>query len=133
MKQSYQIALSGYLLLSGFVFAGEGHKMLFKPMSNEIVVERTAPKPVYPAISRDLGEAGTVQLLLIVGEDGAVIETQILSASFPRLGKACAQAMGRMRFVPIVRNDTTYRFQTSIKCSFRLEAAASEASSVASK
>ncbi|WP_373974722.1 energy transducer TonB [Chitinibacter sp. SCUT-21] len=133
MMRIYQILLSGYCLLAGFVFAGEGHTMLFKPMSNEIVVEQAPPPPVYPAISRHLGEAGTVQLLLIVGEDGTVIDTQILSASFPRLGKACAQAMGQMRFAPIVRNETSYQFQTSIKCRFRLEADASEASSIPAK
>lgn len=61
-----------------------------------------APKPPYPARSRDLGEEGTVILSVLVGADGRVEECRIdRSSGHPLLdGSALATVRDKWRFRP---------------------------------
>ncbi len=58
--------------------------------------------PVYPAMSRRLGEEGIVSLLVLVGADGIVTEVRLeKSSGFPRLDEAATNAAkNTSRFVP---------------------------------
>ncbi|MFZ5724002.1 MAG: energy transducer TonB [Pseudomonadota bacterium] len=66
----------------------------------------SAPPIVYPALSRRLGETGTVLLHLHVLADGRIGEVKVLrSSGFPRLDKAAADAALRWQLVPARRGD----------------------------
>ncbi len=61
-----------------------------------------APKPPYPARSRDLGEEGTVIIAILVGEDGKVRDSRVATSSgHPLLdGSALATVRQKWRFRP---------------------------------
>lgn len=64
------------------------------------------PKPVYPHISRRLGEEGKVLLRVFVSADGSPEKIELRSSSgFQRLDKAAEEAVARWRFVPAKRGD----------------------------
>lgn len=59
------------------------------------------PRPVFPRVSRELGEQGTVRLRVLVDEQGR--PTSILvaqSSGFPRLDQAAISALKAARFKP---------------------------------
>lgn len=59
------------------------------------------PKPVYPALSRRIGEEGKVVLRVHVLPDGRADDIQLHAASgSPRLDQAALDAVRRWRFVP---------------------------------
>lgn len=59
------------------------------------------PKPVYPAISRRLGEQGRVLLRVHVASDGTAGEVQLhTSSGSPRLDQSALDSVRRWRFVP---------------------------------
>lgn len=59
------------------------------------------PKPVYPAISRRLGEQGRVVLRVNVTSDGASGEVQLhTSSGSPRLDQSALDTVRRWEFVP---------------------------------
>lgn len=66
------------------------------------------PAPVYPALSRRMGEEGKVLLRVFVEADGqpGQIETRSGSGS-PRLDQAALDAVRRWKFVPARRGDET--------------------------
>ena len=65
-----------------------------------------APPVVYPALSRRLGESGTVLLHLHVLADGRIGEVKVLrSSGFPRLDRAATDAALRWQLTPARRGD----------------------------
>lgn len=68
-----------------------------------IVFGRMArPKP--PAVSKRLGESGTVRILVEVDEEGRLIRKTVLDATkYPRLLKASLAALERSTFLPAQR------------------------------
>lgn len=59
------------------------------------------PAPVYPSLSRRLGEQGRVTLRVLVQADGTPGDIQVATSSgFERLDKAAVDAVRRWRFVP---------------------------------
>jgi len=58
-------------------------------------------KPVYPAMSKRLGEQGKVVIKVVVGADGLPKQADIRrSSGFDRLDEAARDAMLRCRFSP---------------------------------
>lgn len=58
-------------------------------------------EPEYPASSARLGEAGRVELALLVGVDGKVTESKVeKSSGFPRLDEAARSALSLCKFKP---------------------------------
>jgi len=72
--------------------------------SQEVVASRPArvlqaPRPDYPAISRDLGEQGVVMLRLAIDADGRLQRTELQKSSgFTRLDKAARDSVARWQF-----------------------------------
>ena len=65
------------------------------------------PAPVYPALSRRLGEQGRVLLDVLILPDGSVGEMRLKSSSgFPRLDAAALSAVRRWRYQPARRGST---------------------------
>lgn len=59
------------------------------------------PKPLYPAISRRIGEQGQVLLRVHVASDGTAADVQVQASSgSPRLDQSALDAVRRWRFVP---------------------------------
>jgi len=81
------------------------------------------PKPVYPSMSRRLGEEGTVRLRVKVGADGTAltVETE-RSSGFDRLDAAALDAVRRWRFVPARRGDVAIEAWVAVPIVFKLEA-----------
>lgn len=59
------------------------------------------PRPVYPTLSRRMGEQGTVQLRVQVDANGQPLDVKLHSSSgSPRLDNTAIEAVRRWRFVP---------------------------------
>jgi protein TonB len=80
------------------------------------------PKPVYPSMSRRLGEEGTVRLRVKVGAGGTAltVETE-RSSGFGRLDAAALEAVRRWRFVPARRGDIAIEAWVAVPIVFKLE------------
>jgi len=78
--------------------------LVVPPSSNAAYLSN--PKPVYPAMSRRLGEAGRVVIHALIGADGRVHEARIQrSSGFARLDQVALEtARDRWRYVPGTRN-----------------------------
>jgi len=64
------------------------------------------PKPVYPALSRRMGEEGRVVLRVQVRADGGAGEVRLhASSGSPRLDQAALDTVRRWRFVPARQGD----------------------------
>ena len=63
------------------------------------------PKPVYPAVSKRLGEQGKIVLRVLIGADGIPQKVEIKQSSgFERLDRQAVDTVTRWRFVPGKRN-----------------------------
>lgn len=64
------------------------------------------PAPVYPSLSRRMGEDGKVVLRVLVDPDGRPTQIEIRSSSdSPRLDRAAQDAVWRWKFIPARRGD----------------------------
>ena len=58
-------------------------------------------KPVYPTMSKRMGEQGTVMLRVLVKSDGSAANVEVKSSSgFPRLDQSAVEAVKSWRFNP---------------------------------
>lgn len=82
------------------------------------------PKPVYPALSIELGEAGSVGLRVSVGADGKAQDVALArSSGFPRLDRAALQAVRHWRFRPAMRGGEAIPFVYTFSVEFDLSKA----------
>lgn len=79
--------------------------------------------PVYPAMSRRLGEQGVATFRILVDEKGKPLEVSVLKSSgFPRLDDAAAQAIRKWKFVPPTRDGAPVRSYSRVQVRFELNA-----------
>jgi protein TonB len=77
------------------------------------------PKPDYPALSRRLGEAGTVTLWVAVNAVGTVDDLGVLrSSGFARLDEQALKAVKLWRFTPAKRGGQTVADKVSVPIEF---------------
>lgn len=80
------------------------------------------PAPVYPALSRRIGERGRVLLRVFVNADGTTREVQVRTSSgSARLDQAAKEAVDRWRFVPARQGDEAVSAWVLVPISFQLE------------
>ena len=80
------------------------------------------PRPVYPPLSRRLGEQGKVLLRVRVGRQGQAVAVDLENSSnFERLDEAARQVVARWRFVPARRGEETVEATVIVPIVFRLE------------
>lgn len=80
------------------------------------------PPPVYPALSRRVGEQGRVVLRVLVNPKGRADDVEIRSSSGHfRLDEAARDTVRHWRFVPAKRGDQPVPAWVLIPISFRLE------------
>jgi protein TonB len=79
------------------------------------------PKPVYPAMSRRLGEEGKIVLRVRVSRDGLPLTVEISQSSgFTRLDEAAKSAVERWRFVPARQGDAPVEAAVLVPLNFTL-------------
>ena len=80
------------------------------------------PAPVYPAMSRRLGEEGKVLLRVKVSADGNPLTVNLeKSSNFTRLDDSALQVVNRWRFVPAKRGEEAIEASVIVPIVFRLE------------
>lgn len=74
-----------------------------KILSSSAVSILVDAKPVYPAASMELGEVGTVTMMLLIDEQGRVKDVQVTKSSgYPRLDRAAVAAQRQLRLKPYI-------------------------------
>lgn len=80
------------------------------------------PSPVYPPMSRRMGEEGTVTLRVLVNERGRAERAEISKSSgVPRLDEAARQAAMRTVFKPYMENGKPMPMLVNVPISFQLD------------
>jgi protein TonB len=80
------------------------------------------PKPVYPPLSRRLGEQGRVMVRVLIAADGTVQSASLArSSGFNRLDEAAMAAVLKWRFVPGKRGGVAEAMWHQIPVNFVLE------------
>lgn len=78
--------------------------------------------PVYPHVSAELGEQGTVVVRMHIGPDGRVRSTEIMTSSgYERLDSAAREAVARWRFTPAVRDGQAVESIFDLSLTFSLD------------
>lgn len=82
------------------------------------------PKPIYPALSLELGESGNVGLRVQVSADGKAQEVSLArSSGFARLDRAAIQAVKQWRFKPATRGNEAIPFTYTFSVEFDINKA----------
>ena len=80
------------------------------------------PKPVYPLVSRRLGEQGKVLLRVHVSAMGLAEKVEVKAGSgYARLDQSAHDAVSRWRFVPARRGDQAIAAWVQVPITFQLE------------
>jgi len=80
------------------------------------------PRPVYPRLSRRLGEQGKVLLRVYVSADGKAGEVRLhQSSGHKRLDEAAREAVSHWRFVPAKQGDEAVAGWFIVPIEFKLE------------
>lgn len=81
----------------------------------ELVTQKVAPE--YPPMARQLHLTGTVEVDVVVGENGAV-ESATPASGNPVLTRPAADALKKWKFRPLKDGGEATRFEAVIKVSF---------------
>ncbi len=78
-------------------------------------------EPQYPPVARQLRYNGEVQLMALIGPDGAVEDVRILRCSRPGVGfeKAAEEAVRQWRYKPATKKGVTVRMWQRLRIPFR--------------
>lgn len=80
------------------------------------------PQPEYPALSRRMGEEGTVMLRILVNEKGRPEQVEVQKSSgYPRLDEAARQAALRAVFKPYIENGRAIPIYVPAPIRFQLD------------
>lgn len=80
------------------------------------------PKPIYPLVSRRLGEQGKVLLRVHVSAAGLAEKVEVKTGSgYARLDQAAGDAVSRWRFVPARRGEQAIAAWVQVPITFQLE------------
>lgn len=80
------------------------------------------PEPVFPSMSRRLGEEGRVLLQVRVGHDGSVLAVTVYrSSGYRRLDDAAARAVVHWRFLPASVNGIAVESTVTVPINFSLD------------
>jgi protein TonB len=80
------------------------------------------PAPVYPTLSRRLGEEGTVVLRVQIDSEGLARTVELAQSSgYPRLDQAALEAVRRWRFAPAQRDGRAVEAWVRVPIVFRLQ------------
>jgi protein TonB len=90
------------------------------PSSNADYLQN--PKPVYPPISKRLGEQGKVVVKVLIGADGSAQDAQLKKSSgFDRLDRIALETVRKWRYVPGKRGGVAEAMWFDVPIDFVLE------------
>lgn len=93
--------------------------VIVQPVSADATL-RNIP-PVYPALSRRLGQQGQAWLKVLVDADGKVLSAEIAQSSgHPALDQSALDAVRQWAFIPGKRDGVPERMWVHVPISFRL-------------
>ena len=78
-----------------------------------------APPAVYPPAARAAGIEGTVKMQIVIGKDGHVAETMVISGD-PRLAPAAIEAVNRRVYRSTLLNGEPVELVTEVEVNFNL-------------
>jgi protein TonB len=81
----------------------------------ELVTSKVTPE--YPAVAKQLNLSGTVEVEIVVGENG-VVESAVPVSGSPVLTRPAADALKKWKFKPLQVDGAASRFQSVIKVNF---------------
>ena len=80
------------------------------------------PRPVYPPLSKRLGEQGQVVYSVLIGVDGLPQSARLVQSSgFDRLDQAALSAVMRCRYTPVKRNGVATAMSFNVPINWVLE------------
>lgn len=80
------------------------------------------PAPIYPSISKRLGEQGQVVIRVLIGKDGSAHQGEVYKSSgYERLDQAALRAVTGWRFVPGQRSGVPQDMWFNVPVSFTLK------------
>lgn len=80
------------------------------------------PPPVYPPVSKRLGERGRVIVRVLIGADGAAQQAEIRQSSgFERLDQAALKTVLQWRYVPGTRGGVAEAMWFNVPINFVLD------------
>ena len=83
---------------------------------------QTKSPPVYPAMSKRMGEQGRVVMRVLIGADGVPQQAEVLQSSgHGRLDRAASDAVMRWRYVPGKRGGVPETMWFQVPIEFKLE------------
>jgi protein TonB len=93
-----------------------------KRVTSEVLNSKliTAPQPIYPALAKQTRTQGSVNIQILVDEQGKVVSAQVMTGN-PMLTSAAREAAMRARFTPTTLNGVPVKIQGVITYNFRLE------------
>ncbi|GGY82512.1 TonB family protein [Pseudoduganella plicata] len=87
-----------------------------------VIADARACAPSYPARAYSNGESGTVQLALLVGGDGGVLESKVQKSSgHPELDKAARKALSKCQFKVAGNDRQAEPVWTNVEYAFSLD------------
>ena len=90
-------------------------------MPTTVADYQTKSPPVYPAMSRRMGEQGRVVMRVLIGADGVPQQAEVLQSSgHGRLDRAAADAVMRWRYVPGKRGGVPETMWFQVPIEFKL-------------
>jgi protein TonB len=91
-------------------------------MPTTVADYQTKSPPVYPAMSKRMGEQGRVVLRVLIGADGVPQQAEVQQSSgHGRLDRAAAEAVMRWRYVPGKRGGVPETMWFQVPIEFKLE------------
>ena len=75
--------------------------------------------PVYPEAAKAAGIEGVVILEIVIGEDGSVIEVQVVR-SIPELDQAAIDAVSQWQYEPTLLNGEPVEIEMTVTINFTL-------------
>jgi len=84
-------------------------------------VLKTYPTPEYPDAARKAGLEGKVNVRVLVGTEGTVMETKVLDATDDIFVEAATAAMAQCRFEPALKQGKPTRAMVVIPVQFSLQ------------
>jgi TonB family protein len=104
-------------LLGAVASAQDAPKKITKSEALSAVTSRVQPE--YPSIARQLKVQGTVELNVVVAENGSVAKVDIVSGN-PMLTVAAADALKRWKFKPFTEDGKPIQIMAPITVDFKL-------------
>jgi len=113
-------ASQGQAVIAGTDASGSAPAVLTPPSFGAAYLSN--PKPVYPMVSRRLGEKGMTRLRVLVSAEGRPQQIEVeRSSGFPRLDQAARSTVRDWRFVPAREGDKAVAGWVIVPINWNLE------------